>query len=342
MFPHPLGVVCVPGGLAVSDPGAGVKGSARAIMGGGISKTGDLMIGNSAIKEFPEANCAANSDWFVTAEFAAGDAKLRTSFGHGSPYVFCTFSGGKPEIRFSGKPVLWSGGENGSVLGITANGHHYGLFGATGSTWSGLDGTTFTNETTKTYFSVALLPNNQPGTLEHFAKLAHNHVVETRVTSKSGAGRLISSYQFTIKPMEGTGNSTIYALYPHQWKYSDATFTGPGYNSVRGAMKTSEGTGFQTSVPIQGLLPMLPKEGIADHERMLGYLREESGKPAAPFADTYWEGKHLGKLATLSGIAEMTGAIELQKQFVDEIKRRLEELVHGHRRRERSTVLLRP
>ena len=42
------------------------------------------------------------------------------------------------------------------------------------------------------------------------------------------------------------------------------------------------------------------------------------------FGDTYWEGKHLGKLATLSGIAEAIGETELQEGFVDEIKRRLE------------------
>jgi len=69
---------------------------------------------------------------------------------------------------------------------------------------------------------------------------------------------------------------------------------------------------------------MFPKEGIADRDRMLGYLKEEADKPPAPFADTYWEGKHLGKLATLSGIAEMAGAPERQTQFIGEIKRRLE------------------
>lgn len=44
----------------------------------------------------------------------------------------------------------------------------------------------------------------------------------------------------------------------------------------------------------------------------------------AGFADTSWEGKHLGKLATLAGIAEVAGDAALQPTFLTEIKRRLE------------------
>ena len=69
---------------------------------------------------------------------------------------------------------------------------------------------------------------------------------------------------------------------------------------------------------------MFPAEGIKDKTRMLGYLKAEAQKSRAPFADTYWDGKMLGRLATLSGLAEMTGAPELQKVFIDELKRRME------------------
>ena len=44
-----------------------------------------------------------------------------------------------------------------------------------------------------------------------------------------------------------------------------------------------------------------------------------------PFADTYWDGKFLGKLATLSGVAEVAGEEGLQKLFIDEVRRRLED-----------------
>ena len=69
---------------------------------------------------------------------------------------------------------------------------------------------------------------------------------------------------------------------------------------------------------------MFPAEGVKDRERMLGYLQAEADKAVPGFADTYWEGKYLGRLTSLSGIAEVVGAVELHKPFVNEIKRRVE------------------
>ena len=81
-------------------------------------------------------------------------------------------------------------------------------------------------------------------------------------------------------------------------------------------MKIAVGEDFITEVPIQGVLPMLPKQGIKDRARMIAYIKEEADKKVSPFADTYWEGKYLDRLATLSRIAEMAEAPELQKIFM--------------------------
>jgi len=89
-------------------------------------------------------------------------------------------------------------------------------------------------------------------------------------------------------------------------------------------MKVAIGAGFETTVPVQGVLPMLPAEGIPDRSRMLGYLETEAARESSAFGDTYWEGKHLGKLTTLSGIAETIDAKDLQTVFVNEIRSRLE------------------
>jgi endoglucanase Acf2 len=317
LFAHPLTMQCASNGLTVNYPGARITGGAGGIFGSGGR---DFVIGHSAVETFPQADCGGFSDWFVTAAFATGPASLRASFGHGSPFVFCTYAGGNPTVSFAKPPQIWS---KGAVLGITVNGHHYGLFGATGSTWSGLDGTKFTNNG-KSYFAVALLPDNQPQTLALFTKYAYNHVTDTRVEFTVAGGVLKAEYKFTVKAFEGTETRTIFALYPHQWKYTTTKLTELTYGSVRGAMKVGVGQNFVTEVPIQGVLPMFPAQGIRDRERMLGYLKAEAAKKPGGFGDTYWEGKLLGRLATLSGIAEVTGAPELQKIFVDEIKRRLE------------------
>ena len=324
LFPHPLGMVCAPEGLAVSYPGSDVRGGSGNIMGGGVSKTGDLLIGHSGVAGFTRADCAGASDWFITVEFAEQGKKLRTSFGHGSPYVFCTYTGGEPVIRFPNPPKVWSGSDKDAVLGVTAGGHSYGIFGATGSSWSGTAGKTFTLQSGKGYFSIALLPDAQPATLARFAKAAHRHVTGTRVVPKVDGGILRADYQFETSTMEGGGTGTLFALYPHQWKYSTNELTNWTYGSVRGTRKVGEGTGFQTAVPIQGVLPVLPAAGLTNRERILANLKDEAAQKPAGFADTYWEGKHLGKLATLAGIAEVAGDAALQQTFLTEIKRRLE------------------
>lgn len=324
LFPHPLGMVCHSGGLAVSYPGAGIDGRSGNIMGSGVSTTGDFVIGHSEVGSFPSSKLGGYSAWFVTADFTQDSAQLQTSFGHGSPYVFGKIKGGNPQLTFSDKPVVWQGKEGDSVLGVTVRGSHYALFGSKGSKWTGLDGLKWTNEKSKGYFSIALLPDKEAKTFSLFKKHAHNHVTHTSVVYKPLNGTLKTAYQIETKAMEGSGAGTIFALYPHQWKYSEAALTGQEYRSVRGAMKIATGAGFSTAVPIQGLLPMLPAEGIADRARMLDYLKKEAANQTTEYKDTYWEGKHLGKLATLSGIAEMLGEKKLQEVFVDEIRTRLE------------------
>jgi endoglucanase Acf2 len=327
MFAHPLAMVCVPGGLAVSYPGASLKSGPTAITGTGVTKQGDLMLGHSAVASFPEALCDGYSDGFVSARFGSEAAGLRVSFGHASPFVFCTYAGGDPVVRFAAKPEIWSGTANSAVLGVTANGHHYALFGPSGSSWTGLEGSSFTNKSQgKGYFSIALLPDNSPATLKLFQQFGYNHVTSTRVDWRLEAGMLKTDYQFEVKPMEGSAAGTIFTLYPHQWKYSATPLTPLTYGSVRGTLKVGTGSGFVTRLPVQGVLPLLPPQGLPERERprVLADLKLEAEKEQDTFKDTYWEGKLLGRLATLSGVAEAAGAPELQQTFIAQIKRRLE------------------
>jgi len=326
LFAHPLVATCTEAGLAISYPGAHIHGNQAGIFGEGSGPGGDLRLGHSAAATFAQADCDGYSDWFLSVRFANGPQTLRVSLGHGSPFVYGLYSGGDPVVRFSHPPQVWSGGAADRVLGVTANGHHYGLFGAAGSTWTGLDSPVFTNHAGgKPHFSVALLPDNQPRTLAAFRSYAYNHVTDTRVEYQVEAGHVRALYRPVVQAYEGDQRGTLLALYPHQWKYTPTKLTDWSYGSVRGVMKLAAGESFATEVPIQGVLPMLPAEGVHDRPRMLPYLQAEADrrKPNG-FADTYWEGKHLGRLATLSGIAEMIGEPGLQRTFVGEIKRRLE------------------
>ena len=327
LFAHPLAAACMEGGLAISYPGVNVHGNASGIFGAGTGKDGDLKLGHSAAPTFQQVDCDGYSDWFVAALFSSGPASMRVCLGHGSPFVYCLYAGGNPTVSFTAPPQIWCGNEKEAVLGITVGGRHYGLFGPTGSRWAGLGGNVLTNEaqgTGKNYFSVALLPDNRPETLVLFRKYAYNHVTDSRVEYKCDGGLVKSTYRMTLKPYEGNEAGTVFALYPHQWKYAAGKLTDMTYGSICGTMKVGLGEAFTTEVPIQGVLPMFPAQGVQDKQRMSGYLKAEAAKKPAAFADTYWEGKFLGRLATLSGIAEVNSDADLQRTFLDEIKRRVE------------------
>ncbi|MEX2215267.1 MAG: glycosyl hydrolase [Phycisphaeraceae bacterium] len=325
MFAHPLVMTATAQGLVIAQHGKTLTANAAAIFGSGSGKSGDLRLGHTKADHFPQADCAGWSDWFVTTSFAIDKTSLRASFGHGSPFVFALYTGGDPKITFANQPKIFAGSANDAVLGVTINGNHYALFGATGSKWTGLDTSTFINHAGgKDYFSLAVLPDDKPETLALFRKHAYAHVTDTRVDYRIDGGTVRASYQFTLKAYEGTLSETLFALYPHQWKYTSSKLTAMTYGSVRGEMKVGTGKSFETAVPIQGVLPMFPREGAPDRDRLVNYLKAEASKKPGGHGDTYWEGKRLGRLATLSGIAESLGETALRDGFVSEIKQRLE------------------
>lgn len=325
MFAHPAFMRCDADGLVVGYQGGHIHGNGVGIFGNADLVKGDFKIHHSEVSNFPDANCDHYSDWFVTAAFEFEDQSLKTSFGHGSPYVYGLIEGGDPEIRFSAKPNFWSGSTGDSVIGVSIHGHHYGLFGSEGSSWEGIGTDILTNTNRKhAHFSIAVLPDNKVETLRLFEKYAHAHVTDTRLEWTVEDGKVDAKYHITCQPKEGDETNTLYSLYPHQWKYTHSELTEMSYDSVRGKMKVAIGNGFSTVIPIQGVLPLFPSSGIRDKEVMLGLLENEAFKFKKEYADTYWEGKYLGSLTSLSGTSEAVGSKELQTVFLNEIQGRLE------------------
>ena len=323
LFAHPLTFRCQEDGFAISNPGIGITGAGGHVMGGGFPKGGDLMVGLEGIT-FTEANWAGSSDWFVTAESRHEEGSLRTHFGHGSPFVFFEIQKANALLRFGVKPQIWQGSANSPALGVTIRGSHYGIFGAKSSRWTKNNEQEWGYESEQDYLTLALLPDNSKETFTRFSSVAHNHIVDTRVQFMQKNGHVEAKYSFSFDSKEPGAEGTLFALYPHQWKYSADELTEWTYRSVRGEMKVRAGSQFTTRIPIQGVLPVLPKEGIPDQARMLTYLKEEVAKLNSEFKDTYWEGKDLGKYANLTGIAEQVGATEIKERFLKEMKGRLE------------------
>jgi endoglucanase Acf2 len=326
-YAHPLAVRATAAGLQVYYPGPGITVIPVGIMGVMPGGGRDFILGHSAAGDFPDARLAGWSDWFVTASFAADAGSMRISYGHGSPFVYALYDRGEPLLTFAEAPAVWSGAAGDAVLGVTVSGRHYGLFGPTGTTWSGLGGKVLTCRAGgKPYFSVALLPDNSPQTLAIFKDYAYTHVTDTQVRWKYDApsSSVTSTFTFTARPYEGAERGTLFALYPHQWTRTSAPLLGPTYASVRGVMKLAAGKAFETRMTFPGVLPALPDAGGCDKARLARLVEKETQAKTGGVRDTYGEGKRLGKLTTLVPIAEQAGADEAAAKLLAELRNRLE------------------
>jgi endoglucanase Acf2 len=327
-YPHPLAVQAGPKGLRVFYPGTNISANKAGIFGFMPDKTGDdLALGHSAVAEFPDARVDGFSDWFVAVRFGADQKTMRVTYGHGSPFVFAAFDGGAARLTFAKAPKVWAGDDKSAVLGITVNGKHYGLFGPAGSTWTGLGKTTLTNESAKSYFSLAILPDDTKETLALFQRHAYAHVADTRVAwaVDMQASEVTTTFTATTTVHEGKEDSTLFALYPHQWRHSDAPLLGKEYPSVRGKMKLCRGKTFRTRLRFPGVLPALPDVGACDKQRIEGYLKAEADAKVPTLADTYADGKWLGRTACLIPLAEQCKLDAVTQTLRERLRSRLEE-----------------
>lgn len=326
-YPHPLAVKNEQSGFRIYNPGPRIYADSS-VISGSMLDTGDFIVGHSAAESFPDARVDDFNDWFVRAEYADGTQKMHVTYGHGSPFVYFTYTNGTPEISFQSAPEIWYGSESNHVLGVTVDGAHYGLYGPSGSSWSGIGSGKLTNSLNKKdYFSIAALPDNRPETLLRYKQYAYSHVSDTKVSWSYDnlTSEVTTTYEYVTDPKEGTENGTIFALYPHQWKHSSDINLSYIYPSVRGTMKTGAGSSFQTTMKFNGVLPALPDLGSYDRTELAQYIEEAEGEDFYGAPDTYSVGKRLGKLAALAPIAEQVGDREAADKFRSEIKSRLED-----------------
>ncbi len=327
LFPHPLAVAPHESGLRIAYPGAKIattKGDVLGVMPGGLE---DLVLGHSAVEKFEPPVVEAFSDWFVRLVFADGTKRLSVSFGHGSPFVFARFAGGQPRVRFAAVPKIWAEAADGAVLGISINGRHFGLFGPTGAKWSGQGSAALECQAAgKDYCSVAVLPDDRLETLALFQRHAHAHIADTRMEWAYDEPTSAATTQFhvTTQPMEGAEKGTLFALYPHQWRNATTPLLPLSYGSVRGAMKLAEGESFTVRMIYPGVLPALPNAGGVSRDAMAALLAGDSARKEGDFKDTYWEGKQLGRVATLLPLAEQYGLTEIAASLRARLRERVE------------------
>jgi hypothetical protein len=168
----------------------------------------DLRAGLVGMKS-PDTRVASYSDWAVTAEWKAAGGALRATLGHGLPFVYLTKTDpGAVFVRTAdaGKLDVWH--DANGVLGLTIAGHHYGVFGPSGSAWA-RSGDSFTSDLAgKDYFSVAVLPDAKPETLELFRRHAYAFVSKTSVSWRydEAKAELETRFDVATAPREQGGD----------------------------------------------------------------------------------------------------------------------------------------
>ncbi len=323
LFPHPLAIKATESGLAVDAPRP--SSSANGITAGFSTA---FTIGSTATAKYKETLVDGFSDWTVSMLWADGDNSLRITAGHGLPFVYAEYKGGGAKLHFEAAPQVFAGDAGSSILGVKVGERAYGLFAPSGARWTGLGSPDLVSTLEgKGYLSVAALPDASAETLAAFGKYAYAFVTDARAdfSYDEASGKVRTTYKVTTVAKEGTERGTVQALYPHQWKNSDASFLAYTYPSVRGVMKTVAGESFNTTMTFHGNLPMLPAAPGNLDAGAYGKLVSSSLEPTMPpGADTYWMGKELGRLATLAPIADLAGNADTAKQARTRIAQTLE------------------
>ncbi len=338
---HPLVLRAAAGGLAIAYP-TDPAIAKREYM---YRFSADLVAGLAGLKS-PDARVAAYSDWAVTAEWRTDRDALRATFGHGMPFVYFTKTGpAAASVRVasdkSAELTVWR--EEGPVVGITVGKHHYGLFGPSRTQWT-RTGSVFTSDLGgRDYFSVAVLPDAKPETLEVFRQHAYVFVTKTRVSwsYEEKTADVETKFEVTSVPKEqgrGVSNEPLLALYRHQWLATRAPLLAYAYVSPRGAMKVVQGSSFTTRTKFPGVLPILPNVDKTNTSELESYVNDvqaaddlfPKGFGAKPGRDAYWIGKSLGRNASVLEIAHQLGLGPAKQRLLRALENQLEDWFDGH------------
>jgi endoglucanase Acf2 len=330
LYAHPTVVRAFKDGLGISYPDK-PKVSTREYM---FNYAEDLRVGLDGLAS-PDTRVASYSDWSVTAEWS-GNSSLRATIGHGMPFTYFTRKGSAPVvIKASDDVDVWH--QAGEVLGVTVNGHHYGIFAPSKSSWEKSGSTLKSNLAGKDYFSVAVLPSKSDEMLERFRKHAYSFVTETRVSWKydEDSAKLSATYDFSTRVMEeqkGLSADPIVALYPHQWKHApDVPYLEETYASPRGKLKVAETNKFTTEFTFGGVLPALAPVPGTDLGSVPRYIKEVAnqdemyprGFGPRTSRDSYWGGKSLGRNALLLELADQNGLESESKRLLISLENEL-------------------
>ncbi len=274
----------------------------------------------------PDSKVDGYSDWAVTAQLSDGTNTLKSTFGHGMPFAYFTKTGGDAQLTFVSTPTVWS--NSGGVVGVTINGHNYGIFGPAGSTWTVSNAILQSNLAGKNYFSIAVLPDNSAATLSFYQSRAYAFVTNTAVTwsYNQATAQVTTTYTATTTVKEGTNTNTLMGMYRVHWLNSSASLTSYSYAGPHGVIKVHDGNSFSTTLTFNGVLPSMPDAGDYDRTRLNNYVNSFVATTMFPAGTgTYWTGKNLMRAANVMRIADQLGNTSARDTILAAMKAKLQD-----------------
>jgi endoglucanase Acf2 len=337
MYAHPLTMKAEADGLAIGYP-TKPEVSGYQYM---FRHAKDVTVGLEKLAS-PDTRVVGYSDWTVTASWRATDGELDATFGHGLPFVYLTRKGkGRARVAPAGEVSVWH--EGGDFVGFSVGDRNYAAFGPSGSEWKSSEGAFVSDLGGKDYFSVAVLPDREPRTVELFRSHAYAFVTKSRVSWKYDAATAALRTTFELETelkdeARGHAKEPLMALYPHQWRSAATPLSSKGsYVSPRGEMKLVEGPSFTTEHRFSGVLPILPNVAHNDRDDLEFYVKQvywqkdlfPPGLGDKPQKDSYWAGKSMLRVANALQIADQIGYLDAKDYLLQALENELEDWFDG-------------
>ena len=287
-----------------------------------------------------QARLAKTGDWSIDISMSRDADRFVATIAHGSPYAFFQLSRGDVSLKLPAAAERFDLAGDVRVLALRVKGKPYALFGPAGVRWEQVSPTEWLGRLPSGagYFSAAALPDDQAETLKLFARHAYAFIQDTRVEWRyeASTSRVETIFKASTRAMEGSDQTTLFGLYPHQW-FNNASVEGKlggGYDSVRGKIRLLEAQQFKTSGVYSGFVPYWP--GVKELPRLseLGDLMKADQRNARRMMleegkGAYWQGKGLQRIVKLMDVVEQQGDIEGRDKLLATLKKRVEEWFSG-------------
>jgi endoglucanase Acf2 len=294
-----------------------------------------VIIGVSGLNA-SKATVSDYSDWTVTMDWNDGTHHFQATSGIAMPFLY--FEKGSSDLATVTVQLGEVTVDNEMLIIENArNGADFVVFGPSGSTWN-LSGNTYASSLNgKNYWSMAMLPQsaeNLAVIAEEYKQYAYVFPVNTSTSwsYNEATGVVRTDFQVTTEIKEGTASEPLLGMLPHQWSNlaPDAPQpSGYSYASVRGEIKTLQGSSFSVENTFHGILPTLPylsnySTGF-NPAALNNKVEQLENDQLAAWTDSYNDGQLMNRLIQTARIADLTGNVEARDKLIATIRERLED-----------------